>query len=183
MVRGTSATRGWSSFASASAAGRSPSRIERVADVWRDAGFRVQTYDDVSQLVWEKLVCNVAFSGPCTLLELPIGPVLASEPGRELATSCAAEAYETGVAHGVAFGFDDPMSYVVDFGSKIPDARPSMLLDYLAGRRGEIDVINGSIPRVAASLGREAPVNATVTALVRTKEQHMLAQTASGSQP
>jgi 2-dehydropantoate 2-reductase len=34
-------------------------RIERVAEVWARAGFRVETYDDVDRLVWEKLVCNV----------------------------------------------------------------------------------------------------------------------------
>ncbi len=38
-------------------------RIETIADVWREAGFRVQTYDDTDRLVWEKLVCNVCFSG------------------------------------------------------------------------------------------------------------------------
>jgi 2-dehydropantoate 2-reductase len=53
-----------------------------------------------------------------------------------------------------------------------------MLLDYMASRRGEIDVINGAIPRVADSLGREAPVNATVSALVRTKEHQMLVASA-----
>ena len=150
-------------------------RVERVAEVWREAGFRVQTYDDVAQLVWEKLVCNVAYSGSCTILELTIGEVLAHESGRELATSCAAEAYEIGRAQGVAFSFDDPVNYVLEFGEKIPDARPSMLLDYLAGRRGEIDVINGSIPRVAATLDMNAPVNATVSAIVRVKERTMLA--------
>ena len=42
-------------------------RVERIADVWRVAGLAVRTFDDVDRLVWEKLVCNVAFSGPCTL--------------------------------------------------------------------------------------------------------------------
>ena len=156
-------------------------RVERVAGVWREAGFTVRTFDDVAKLVWEKLVCNVAFSATCTILELTIGEVLAHETGRELATSCAAEAHSIGLANGVEFDFDDPRRYVVEFGEKIPDARPSMLLDYLAGRPGEIDVINGSIPRVAASLGLEAPVNATVSALVRTKERCMLAQAGAGA--
>ena len=30
-------------------------RIEQVAEVWRDAGFKVQTYDDVGTLVWGEL--------------------------------------------------------------------------------------------------------------------------------
>ena len=169
---------GWELVRLGERSGPATPRVDRVAEVWREAGFRVETYDDVGRLVWEKLVCNVAFSGPCTILERRIGEVLSSESGRELSTSCAAEAYEIGCANGISFTFDDPERYVLEFGGKIPDARPSMLLDYLASRRGEIDVINGAIPRVADSLGRKAPVNATVSALVRTKEQQMLVASA-----
>ena len=68
-------------------------RIERVADVWRDAGFKVKTYDDVGTLVWEKLVCNTAFSGTCALLELTVGEVLESEDAFSVAGGCAAETF------------------------------------------------------------------------------------------
>jgi 2-dehydropantoate 2-reductase len=71
---------------------------------------------------------------------------------------------------GVKLDFSDPVAYVRDFGSKIPHARPSVLLDLLAGRKSEIDVINGSIPRVGRQVGVAAPVNETVTALVKAKE-------------
>src|SRR6185295_7303320 len=46
-------------------------------------------------------------------------------------------------------------------------AKPSMLLDHEAGRRLEIDYINGAIPRVGAEVGVETPVNYAVTALVK----------------
>jgi 2-dehydropantoate 2-reductase len=150
-------------------------RIERVAEVWRDAGFKVQTYDDVGTLVWEKLVCNAAFSGTCALLELTVGEVLESDDAFSVSAGCAREAYEVAIASGIALGFDDPVAYVRAFGEKIPGARPSMLLDLMAGRPCEIDVINGSIPRAAAAVGLEAPVNATVTALVKAKEARLLA--------
>jgi 2-dehydropantoate 2-reductase len=45
-----------------------------------------------------------------------------------------------------------------------------MLLDHLARRRSEIDVINGSIPREGAKVGVPTPVNDTVVALVRARE-------------
>ena len=45
-----------------------------------------------------------------------------------------------------------------------------MLLDRLAGRPSEIDAINGAIPPRAAALGLAAPVNATITALVKAGE-------------
>jgi len=145
-------------------------RIDSVAEVWRSAGFRVETYDDVDRLVWEKLVCNVCFSGTCTVLERRIGEVLADPHAWEIASRCAVEADAVARASGVALGFDDPVAYTRAFGARIPDARPSMLLDLLAGRRTEIDALNGAIPPLAQELGLSAPVNETVAALVRAKE-------------
>ena len=45
-----------------------------------------------------------------------------------------------------------------------------MALDHLAGRRGEIDVINGAIPREGARVGVATPVNDVICALIRAKE-------------
>ncbi len=142
-------------------------RIEAAADVWRAAGFNVRTFDDVQRLVWEKLVCNVAFSGTCTVLGRTIGEVLGDVQAWTVAAGCAREAFDVGRAKGVAFEFDDAVEYVRGFGERIAGAKPSMLLDLEAGRRLEIDYINGAIPRVGAELGIAAPVNTTVTALVK----------------
>jgi 2-dehydropantoate 2-reductase len=149
--------------------GAATERIRRIAKTWADAGFRVQVYDDVDQLVWEKLICNVCFSGTCAILERPIGAVLDDPAAWRVASGCAQEAYEVARARGIPLSFDDPVAYVRAFGEKIPDARPSMLLDLLAGRPPEIDVINGAIPPAAHDVGLEAPVNETVTALVKAK--------------
>jgi 2-dehydropantoate 2-reductase len=149
-------------------------RIEQVAEVWRDAGFKVKTYDDVGTLVWEKLVCNTAFSGTCALLELTVGEVLESDDAFSVAGGCAAETFAVAEASGIELGFADPVEYVREFGSKIPNARPSMLLDLMAQRSCEIDVINGAVPPAARAVGLEAPVNETVTALVKAKEARML---------
>jgi 2-dehydropantoate 2-reductase len=149
-------------------------RIERIAKVWSDAGFRVQTYDDVDQLVWEKLICNVCFSGPCAVLDRTLGEVIADPNAWEVASRCAQEAYDVARARGIALTFDEPVAYVRAFGLKIADARPSMLLDLRAGRGCEIDVINGAIPGAARALGLSAPVNETVTALVKAKEAALL---------
>lgn len=151
-------------------AGPATPRVERIADVWRAAGFTVRTYDDVDRLVWEKLVCNVCFSGTCTLLGETIGEVMDDPYAWSVASACAVEAHAVALASGVALEFDDPVAYVSAFGERIRDARPSMLLDRLAGRSCEIDVINGAIPPRAALVGMQAPTNATVTALVKALE-------------
>lgn len=145
-------------------------RVERIADVWRAAGFTVRTYDDVDRLVWEKLVCNVCFSGTTTVLGLTVGEVMDDPYAWSVASACAVEAHAVAVASGVTLGFDDPIAYVRTFGERIRGARPSMLLDRLAGRPCEIDVINGAIPPRAVAVGLQAPTNATITALVKALE-------------
>jgi 2-dehydropantoate 2-reductase len=143
-------------------------RLEAAAQVWREAGFSVRTFDDVQRPLWEKLVCNVAFSGTCTILGRTIGEVLDDAEAWSVAAACAAEAFAVGRAAGIGFAFDEPIAHVRAFGSKIRGAKPSMLLDLEAGRRLEIDFVNGAIPRVGGEVGVAAPVNQTVTALVKT---------------
>ena len=147
-------------------------RTEQLAELWRSGGFTVNTYNNVHQLVWEKLICNVAFSGPCTITELRVGELLDDPDASLISGTCATEAYEVAVAKGIPVDFDDPVAYTRSFGSKIPGARPSMLLDYLAGRRCEIDAINGAIPPAAAQQGLTAPANVVVASLIRSKEHH-----------
>jgi len=74
-------------------------------------------------------------------------------------------------ANVIAVDIADPVAHVRSFGAAIPNAKPSLLLDFEAGRRGEIDYINGAIPREAAKLGGAAPVNATLVRLVRFRER------------
>lgn len=150
--------------------GPATARLEGVADVWRAAGFTVRTYDDADVLVWEKLVCNVCFSGTCALLDVTIGEAMDDPHAWSVASRCAVEAYDVARALGIALPFDDPVEYVRAFGSRIPAARPSVLLDLKAARRTEIDVINGAVSRAGRAVHAEAPVNDTVTALVKARE-------------
>ena len=145
-------------------------RLERIGSVWRDAGFNVKCFHDINQLVWEKFVCNVAYSGSCTIFECTIARVQANEHAWKVASSCAAEAYGAGIAKGIHFSFDDPIAHVREFGKTIPNSRPSMLQDYLAKRPSEIDAINGMVPVVAREVGTAAPYNEVVTAIVKAKE-------------
>jgi 2-dehydropantoate 2-reductase len=148
-------------------------RLEKVAEAWRGAGFRVKVFDDIAQLVWEKLICNCAYSGPCGLTDHTIAEVM-EDPGlARVSAACATEAYTVAKKKGVRLDFSDPVAYVREFGSKIPHARPSVLLDLMAGRKSEIGVINGSIPRVGAEVGVAAPVNDSLTALVLDKERRL----------
>ncbi|MBK8018059.1 MAG: 2-dehydropantoate 2-reductase [Betaproteobacteria bacterium] len=148
-------------------------RLQKVAEVWQSGGFKVKCFDDIDQLVWEKLICNVCFSGTCAVTDRTIGEVMNDPDAWIVASGCAVEACNVARKRNIKLDIDDPVQYVRDFGSKIPNARPSMLLDHMAGRMSEIEAINGAIPPAAAAAGIEAPFNTVISALVRAKERRM----------
>ncbi|MCL4767512.1 MAG: 2-dehydropantoate 2-reductase [Hyphomicrobiaceae bacterium] len=145
-------------------------RLEAVAEAWRAGGFKVLTFDDIHKMVWEKLICNCTYSGPCALTGLRVGEVQSNPSAWSIAAACAHEAYQVARAKGINLDFDDPVAYVHAFGQKIHNARPSMLLDHLARRPAEVDNINGAIPREGANVGIATPVNSVVVALLKAKE-------------
>ncbi len=148
-------------------------RLQSIAKVWESGGFRVKCFDDIDQLVWEKLICNVCFSGTCAVTERTIGEVMEDADAWRVASGCAVEAFQVAKARGIKLDVSNPVEYVRAFGSKIPNARPSMLLDHLAGRMSEIEAINGAIPPAAEALGLSAPFNTVISALVRAKERKL----------
>ena len=145
-------------------------RLEKVVSAWDKAGFTAKGYPDIHQMIWEKFICNVTYSGPCALMNATIGQVQANSDSWSVALSCAREADAVARAKKINLGFDDVESYVRDFGANMPEARPSMLLDHMAQRPSEIDGINGAVPVEAEKIGMKAPINALVSGLIRGRE-------------
>ncbi|HTT36554.1 MAG TPA: 2-dehydropantoate 2-reductase [Burkholderiales bacterium] len=164
---------GWELVRLGEFAGPVSPRLEKIAEIWRSGGFRVKCFDDIDQLIWEKLICNVCYSGTCTIAERTIIEVITDADLWKIASGCALEASAVARARGIRLEFEDTVAYVREFGMKIPHARPSMLLDHMAGRMSEIEAINGAIPPAAAAAGLSAPYNEVVSGLVRAKERRM----------
>jgi 2-dehydropantoate 2-reductase len=145
-------------------------RTERIAEIWRSSGFKVLTFDDIHRMVWEKLICNCAYSGPCAITGLTVGGVMENPDAAAISAGCALEAWEVAQAKGIEVEIDDPVAYVRAFGAKIPGSRPSMAQDHAARRRSEIDAINGAIPREAAEFRLSVPTNTFVVRVMRARE-------------
>jgi 2-dehydropantoate 2-reductase len=148
----------------------SGAELERSAEVWTSSGFTVKLFEDVQQMVWEKFIMNVAFSGTTCATGMTIGEVMNNETSWEVARKCSEEAIAVAKARGVRLDVGDPIEHVRKLGSKIPNARPSMLLDATLKRRCEVDAINGAVVEEGRRLGVATPVNETVANLIRARE-------------
>jgi 2-dehydropantoate 2-reductase len=145
-------------------------RLERVAEVWRQAGFTVHVYDDLWPVVWSKLVANVALSAICTVTGMRAGQVRANEWAWGIACACVEEAVAVAAAKGITLAYDDPIRWISDFVAKIPNARPSMYQDVRAGRRSEIDAIQGGVVAEGEKVGVPTPTCALMAQLVKALE-------------
>lgn len=146
-------------------------RLEDLVALWQEAGFDASAFDDIEQLIWEKFLCNVSLSGPCTTFKCTVGELMANDERWGVAMGCMLEAHRVGVARHVNFSFDDPVAYVTKFAQTMPNARPSMFLDHLDERPSEIDAINGQVPVLGRQLGIDTPYNDTICAVVRSYEE------------
>ena len=145
-------------------------RLSRIADAWRDGGFHIEIYDDIAQLIWEKLLCNVTLSGPCTAFGRNVGELRAQAAEWNIALSCMEEAYAIGTQLGINFSLDDPVRYVTEFADRVGTAKPSMLQDHEARRASEIGTINGAILKLGNELNMPTPYNETICAVIRARE-------------
>ncbi len=148
-------------------------RVRRLEDAWREAGFNVRAFADIDLMIWEKFLCNVALSAPTAVFDCTVGALMADPAAWAVAQGCLLEAHRVGVAKGIAFRFEDPVAYVEEFASSIPTTSPSMRLDHLAGRASEVDVINGVVVDESRALGWPAPYNETLCAVLRAREARL----------
>ncbi|MCW3837631.1 ketopantoate reductase family protein [Sphingomonas canadensis] len=130
------------------------------------AGFETAVLADAAAAVWEKAAFNAALNVTAAITGATVGQ-LDCEEGRDIAMAVVRETVAVAQARGIAV---DPGAISAKVAYALANHRnhkASMLQDRLAGRTTEIDAINGAIVRAAADAGLEAPVNATLAALMR----------------
>ena len=42
-------------------------RLKQLEKVWQEAGFDARAFENITELIWEKFLCNVTFSAPYTV--------------------------------------------------------------------------------------------------------------------
>ena len=145
-------------------------RLNNLVKIWCEAGFNAKAFEDIEQLIWEKFICNVAWSGSCSVFRKTLGQVMDNEHMYNIAKGCALEARQMGDFKKVNFTFDDTVEYITEFGKKLLNSKPSMLQDVEANRLSEVDAINGMVVTLGKELGIETPYNTAVSSIIKAQE-------------
>jgi 2-dehydropantoate 2-reductase len=147
------------------------SDLQNIVSAWRSSGLKTEIYENIEQLIWEKLLCNVTLSGPCCIFRCNVKELFNKKKYWTFALNCMQEAYAVGLAKGIPFSFDDPIDYVTDFAKRVGSAKPSMLQDFEAKKKTEVAFINGAIPPLAAEFKISTPFNNNVCKIIHDAEK------------
>lgn len=140
--------------------------VRDFAALLEAAGVRAPVVDDIRREVWGKLVFNIA-SAPIAALTGGTIRANVEAPGMPaVVKALAREAVAVAASHG--FELDTDIDALADPATR-PKHKPSMLQDFEAGRRMEIDPILTSVSDFARAAGVATPTLDVVLSLVRAK--------------
>ena len=164
---GKVASHGPATTAFYSADGRHRPLLDDLVAAMARGGISAKADPAIQAAIWEKAAFNCAMNAICALTEGTPGGIGADAASLALAHAVAAEAVS--VAQALAIPAD---------GARVADLvaqatahhllhEPSMLQDRKAGRRTEIDALNGAVADQGEALGVAVGLNRTLTTLIR----------------
>lgn len=144
-------------------AGRGTPMLSAVVQTFRQAGFETTESDDIRSHIWTKLWGNLAFNPLSVLTGAPLTAICVNPGTREVSVRMMGEAQSVAERLGVHFGMT--IDARIETSAAIGNFKTSMLQDFEAGRRLEIEAIIGSVIELADIVSIPVPTLATVMAL------------------
>lgn len=150
------------------------SRIARIALAFTEAGIPTQATTKITKFIWSKMLYNCSLNPLSALQNVPYGKLLESDETRNQMRQVVEEIFAVAQAQQIGLLWEQPEEYIeLLFGRLIPDTAAhfaSMAQDLQAGRRTEIEALNGAIVRLGEEVGVDCPTNAALSELVRAAE-------------
>jgi len=150
-------------------------RITEIAEAFSEAGIPTQATGEINKFIWSKVLYNCSLNPLSAILNVPYGRLLESDGTRNLMRQIVEEIFAVAKAQGVELFWSEPVDYIdLLFNRLIPDTAAhyaSMAQDLQAGRRTEIEALNGAIVRLGEEKGLACSTNAALSDLIRAAEK------------
>ena len=147
--------------------GTGGSGADMLATAIRAGGLRADVFEDIRLEIWKKVVLNSSTLPTSALTRFSAGALAAHASMLELVNGLIAETVAVGQAQGLTVDVQERRESVEEILVGAGEGRASMLQDIEAGRRTEIDVINGAVVRLGDQHSVAVPLNRAMLALVK----------------
>lgn len=150
--------------------GSKTSRLEKVKAFLESAGINVQITQDITGLLWSKLLINVGINPLTGITGLRNGELLDYEETRAIMRRAVNEAKSVVDRKGVHLIYPNHLQKVEAVCQATARNISSMLQDVQNKKKTEIDYINGAILREGKKLSLDMPINQALINLIHLLE-------------
>lgn len=150
-------------------AGRVTPRVTQVADVLAAADIQVEAVPDARARVWEKFMFLAPVAGFCAAARRPSGAIWRDPFARAQFLDAVREVGRVARAADVRVAPDAEEKIVAYMDALPPEMRPSMLIDLEAGKRIEVEALQGAVVRRGQAHGVPTPIMSTLYAALKTQ--------------
>jgi 2-dehydropantoate 2-reductase len=146
---------------------RMSARVTAIHEALAGADIQSEAVADGRVPIWEKFIFLVSLAGFTGATRLPVGPVWADPFIRQQFLDGCREIEAVARAEGVPVAADR-IQQIENYVGSIPGSmRSSLLIDLAQGKRIEVEALQGSVVRRAASRGVPVPIISTLYAVLK----------------
>ena len=137
-----------------------------IAQALSRCGLTTEDTQDIISMVWRKGVLNACMNPVCAVTGLTMNRAMGDPIVFQIVDALVKECIQVARANEIQLGWDF-YPHAIEYMSKAGDHKPSMLMDIEAGRRTEVDYINGKFVAYGQRAGVSTPFNRTLLSLVK----------------
>lgn len=146
---------------------KSKYKAEKIKKNMEYCGIDTDISENILELIWSKLIINIAINPLTAILKIENGKLLESSYSLDLIKDLVDESISIAKEIGINLEKDETLEKVKNVASNTYSNKSSMLQDILNKRETEIDKINGAVVKVGEKLGISTPINSTIVKLVK----------------
>ena len=150
--------------------GKRSARLAMLERAFAKADLAPMVVDDIEALIWDKWILNSAINALCAITGLRQGEIPRTPALEKMQDHILDELFRVAAAKSIRLHDSDLRASIKEQCWKKFN-KPSMLQHMEAGKRTEIDALNGAAVRLGAECGVAAPYNDALTLLIKGREQ------------
>ena len=148
-------------------------RTKALAGALDEAGLPTVIMPDIMAKIWQKFIVNCAFNALCATTGLRTGEMMHVPEMKALQSRILDEVVAVTEAKNIKLPDPETVAKLKASGHKRMN-KPSMLQHVTAGRKTEIDSINGALICEARKHGIPTPYNEALVAMLKGREQSQM---------
>ena len=147
--------------------GGTSARTEALQNTLQNSKIAAELHADIQVALWQKFLGICGVNGITALTRLPMGEIVACRETHNLMKGTMEEVEAVARAKGAKLP-EECVDQSMDFFSSLePSLRGSMYYDLAAGRRLELDILNGTVVRLGGAHGVPTPINFAIYAALK----------------